>query len=178
MHSLEDNKMSEHGLPANRYAFTSAKNEGYDPNSAAIPPSLKMPAVIFGSLMIAMMLLLGLGVGFGTKEAVLTLFMLLLPIVLLGVPLLISVRKFWGGQVVPGALLESGTSKASVTTGKVDKLKTSVVDVVAYEFSFTSPVSGEVVYGKQATTEFRYRGPVAGNTVAVYFVNDKNYTLL
>jgi hypothetical protein len=166
------------GNPSTHYVFTSAKNEEYDPNGKAAPPSLKKPAVIFGLLTIATTMLLGLGVWFGTKEPVLTFFMLLLPVVLLGVPLLISVRKFWGGQVVPGVLLESGASKANITTGTAKNLKHSVVDVMAYEFTFTSPISKEVIYGKQATTEFRYQGPVAGNTVAVYFVNDKNYTLL
>jgi hypothetical protein len=161
-----------------RYTFTNARNEGYKPSTNAIPPSLKFAPIAFGLLLVGFTLLLGGITFFGTREPVLTAFMSLLPVVLLSVPLGVSVRKFRGGRCVTGILGEAGSSQMDLTTGTVKNLKHKTVGVMVYEFTFTSPTTGAEIHGNQSTTEFRYQGPVAGDTVAVYFVNDKNFTLL
>jgi hypothetical protein len=160
------------------FVFAHGKNEGYRGEANAVPPSLKSAPILFGSLLVGFTLLLGGLTFFGTGEPVLSAFMSLIPIVILGVPLWLSVRKFWGGQLVSATLGGAGASKADLTTGSIDNLKHKTVEVVGYEFTFTSPATGLEVHGKEATREFRYQGPLAGDTVAVYFVNDKNFTLL
>jgi hypothetical protein len=160
------------------FVFAHGKNEGYRADSNAIPPSLKSAPILLGSLLVGFTLFLG-GVTFaGTGEPVLSAFISLMPVVILGVPLILSIRRFRGGQLVSGTLGVTGASKVDVTTGTINNLKHQTVEVMGYEFIFTSPVTGLEIHGKEVTREFRYQGPVAGDTVAVYFVNDKNFTLL
>jgi hypothetical protein len=158
-------------------AFVHEKNENYKYGARGIPASLRNQSLSLGAILAAFGLFFVWMVSIFTGQMVIWASAFLIPFVVMGRPFMRLLRKCRRGQAITGTITGKVLVKIPKPTGTAKHLKMVDVDMRAFEFSFTSPVTGLELSGKEVG-EIRRGEPEVGSQVVVHFVDESTFSVL